>query len=66
MASCQLAYLAHIAGYDIGHGVIVGVACLTGLEIYIGVLGSASGYRLVGVEGSFSEGLQSLLADHSL
>ena len=66
MAACQLADLTHVTGYDIGNGVVVGVACLTCLEIYVRVLGSASGDRLVGVEGSLSESCQGLLADHAL
>ena len=63
MAASQLADLAHIAGHDVGHGLIVRVRRLAGLEEHVGVLVGTAGHGLVRVQGFGAELREGLVAD---
>ena len=63
VAAGDLCDLAHVAGHDVGNGVVVLVGSLAGLEVYVGVLRGTAGHGFHGVEGTLAEALQSLVAD---
>ena len=63
VAAGELCNLAHIAGHDVGDGIVILVHRLAGLEVNVRVLGGTAGNRFHRVEGAGAECLKGLLAD---
>ena len=63
-ASCELAELAHIAGYHVRNGLVVLVPGLHGLEVNVTVLGCSPGDRSLRRKCAGPESLERFLADH--